>query len=104
MSVFEHVLRRKDGTLLQVELSSSLVHDVKGEPAYIQLIARDIGERKKNERLLKRNVRAQSIIGEVTAVLFRSSNIEGSMPEVLESLGYAVGYLVALSLRRGIRP
>lgn len=91
LSVFEHVLRRKDGTLLQVELSSSLVHDVKGEPAYIQLIARDIGERKKNERLLKRNVRAQSIIGEVTAVLFRSSNIEGSMPEVLESLGYAVG-------------
>lgn len=91
LSVFEHVLRRKDGTLLQVELSSSLVHDVKGEPAYIQLIARDIDERKKNERLLKRNVRAQSIIGEVTAVLFRSSNIEGSMPEVLESLGYAVG-------------
>lgn len=91
LSVFEHMLRRKDGTLLQVELSSSLVHDVKGEPAYIQLIARDIGERKKNERLLKRNVRAQSIIGEVTAVLFRSSNIEGSMPEVLESLGYAVG-------------
>ncbi|MBI2332317.1 MAG: PAS domain-containing protein, partial [Chloroflexi bacterium] len=71
--------------------SSSLVHNAEGKPAYIQLIARDIGERKKNERLLKRNVRAQSIIGEVTAVLFRSSNIEGSLPEVLESLGYAVG-------------
>lgn len=91
LSIFEHALRRKDGSILQAELSSSLVHDAEGKPAYIQLIARDIGERKKNERLLKRNVRAQSIIGEVTAVLFRSSNIEGSLPEVLESLGYAVG-------------
>ena len=91
LNVFEHNLRKKDGSILQAELSSSLVHNVEGRPTYIQLIARDIGERKKNERLLKRNVRAQSIIGEVTAVLFRSSNIEGSLPEVLESLGYAVG-------------
>lgn len=91
LSVFEHALRKKDGSILQAEMSSSLVHDAEGKPAYVQLIARDIGERKKNERLLKRNVRAQSIIGEVTAVLFRSSNIEGSLPEVLESLGYAVG-------------
>jgi len=91
VNVFEHNLRKKDGSILQAELSSSLVYNAEGKPAYIQLIVRDIGERKKNERLLKRNVRAQSIIGEVTAVLFRSSNIEGSLPEVLESLGYAVG-------------
>lgn len=91
VNIFEHNLRKKDGSLLQAELSSSLVYSADGKPAYIQLIARDIGERKKNERLLKRNVRAQSIIGEVTAVLFRSSNIEGSLPAVLESLGYAVG-------------
>jgi len=91
LNVFEHTLRKKDGSILQAELSSSLVQDGEGKPAYIQLIARDIGERKKNERLLKRNVRAQSVIGEVTAALFRSSNIESSLPEVLESLGYAVG-------------
>lgn len=91
LNIFEHTLRKKDGSTLQVELSSALVQNAKGKPAYIQLIARDIGERKKNERMLKRNVRAQSVIGEVTAVLFRSSNIEASMPEVLESLGYAVG-------------
>ena len=90
-NVFEHHLRKKDGSLVQVELSSSLVHDAEGSPAYLQWIARDIAERKQNERMLKRNMRAQSIIGEVTAVLFRSSNIEGRMPEVLESLGYAVG-------------
>lgn len=91
VNFFENNLCKNDGSFLQAELSSSLVYNAEGKPAYIQLIARDIGERKKNERLLKRNMRAQSIIGEVTAVLFRSSNIEGSLPEVLESLGYAVG-------------
>ncbi|HND48329.1 MAG TPA: PAS domain S-box protein, partial [Anaerolineales bacterium] len=96
VNVFEHNLRKKDGSVLQAELSSSLVYNVEGKPAYIQLIARDIGERKKNERLLKRNVRAQSVIGEVTAALFRSTNIEGSLPEVLESLGYAVGVFSTL--------
>ena len=88
---FEHILHKKDGSQLYVELSSSLVSNAEGKPAYFQLIARDIAERKQNERMLKRNMRAQSIIGEVTAVLFRSSNIEGRMPEVLESLGYAIG-------------
>lgn len=96
VNVFEHTLRKKDGSILQAELSSSLVYKAEGKPAYIQLIARDIGERKKNERLLKRNVRAQSVIGEVTAALFRSTNIEGSLPEVLESLGYAVGVFSTL--------
>lgn len=87
----EHTMRKKDGSLLPVELSFTFVHTAEDKPAYIQLIARDIAERKQNERILKRNMRAQSIIGEVTAVLFRSSNIEGRMPEVLESLGIAVG-------------
>lgn len=91
VGLVEHTMRSKDGSLLPVELSFTLVHITDDKPAYIQLIARDITERKQNERILKRNMRAQSIIGEVTAVLFRSSNIEGRMPEVLESLGIAVG-------------
>ncbi|NWF63808.1 MAG: PAS domain S-box protein [Chloroflexi bacterium] len=91
VTIFEHTFRKVDGSPLPVELSSTLVYAADDKPAYIQLIARDIAERKQNERMLKRNMRAQSIIGEVTAVLFRSSNIEGRMPEVLESLGYAIG-------------
>lgn len=87
----EHTLRKKDGSTLPVELSISVVHNEANLPIYIQLIARDITERKQNERILKRNMRAQSIIGEVTAVLFRSSNIEAVLPQVLESLGYALG-------------
>jgi PAS domain S-box-containing protein len=96
VNTFEHSLRKKDGSTLQVEMTSSIVMDSGNKPAYIQFIARDISERKQNERMLKRNMRAQSIIGEVTAALFRSSNIEGRMPEVLESLGYAVGVFSAV--------
>ena len=91
INITEHTLRKKDGSTLPVELSISVVHNEANLPLYIQLIARDITERKLNERTLKRNMRAQSIIGEVTAVLFRSSNIEAVLPQVLESLGYALG-------------
>ena len=91
INIIEHTLRKKDGLTLPVELSISVVHNEVNLPIYIQLIARDITERKLNERTLKRNMRAQSIIGEVTAVLFRSSNIEAVLPQVLESLGYALG-------------
>jgi len=59
-------------------------------PAYIQMLARDISERKQAEKSLKRQMRALSVIGEATAGLFRSSDIETKIPEVLESLGYAV--------------
>jgi PAS domain S-box-containing protein len=88
---FERSLRRKDGSFIQAEMSSSAVLDSAGAPVCVQLIARDVSERRQNERILKRNMRAQSIIGEVTAMLFRSTNIEGRMPESLELLGYAVG-------------
>ncbi len=90
-TAFEQTLRRKDGSYLQTEMRSSLITDPAGKTAFIQLVVRDISERIQNERVMKRNMRAQSIIGEVTAMLFRSTNIEGRMPEALESLGYAVG-------------
>ena len=76
--------------MLPVELNMSIVNTVSGLPAYIQMLARDVSERKQSETNLKRHMRALSVIGEVTASLFRSSNIEIKIPEVLESLGYAV--------------
>ncbi len=91
MNSTEQTLKKKDGTILPVELSISVVHDQQGMPAYIQMLARDITERKQNERALKRHMRAHSVIGEVTASLFRSTDLETKIPEVLESLGYAVG-------------
>ncbi|GAB4539498.1 MAG: hypothetical protein Fur002_04770 [Anaerolineales bacterium] len=89
-AVSESTLKKKDGSLLPVELSISVVHNAEGMPAYIQLLARDVSERKQAERALKRHMRALSVIGEATASLFRSPNLEETIPAVLESLGYAV--------------
>jgi two-component system phosphate regulon sensor histidine kinase PhoR len=87
----EQILKRKDGSTFPVELSMSVVHNAKGMPAYVQMVARDITDRKLAERALKRHMRALTVIGEVTAGLFRSPKLDERVPEVLETLGYAVG-------------
>ncbi len=89
-NIYERILKRKDGVLVPVEVSASLVSDESGAPAYIQSIVRDITERKTTEKLLKRSGRILSVISEATARLFRSSNIESRISEVLESLGQAL--------------
>lgn len=86
-NLYERILKRKDGTTLPVEVSTSVVYDDCGEPAYIQSIARDISERKNAEWALKRDTQILSVIGDATARLLRSSSIEIKIPEVLASLG-----------------
>jgi PAS domain S-box-containing protein len=90
-NLFERILKRKDGTTLPVEISTSVVYNKQGEPAYIQSVARDISERKNAERIMKRHTRILSVIADATARLLRFSNIEVKIPEVLESLGVAMG-------------
>ncbi len=89
-NLYERILKRKDGTTLPVEVSTSLVYETGNEPAYIQSIARDISERKNAEEMLKKQARILSLISEATARLLQSSNIESRIPEVLESLGKAM--------------
>lgn len=89
-NIYERILKRKDGSLIHVEIGTSLVSDEHGTPAYIQSIVRDISERKATEKFLKRNGRILSVISEATARLFRSPNIESRISEMLESLGYAL--------------
>lgn len=86
-NLFERILKRKDGSTLPVEISTSVVYNEAGEPSYIQSIARDISERKSAEQILKRHTQILSVIGDATARLLRSSSIEVMIPEVLESLG-----------------
>jgi PAS domain S-box-containing protein len=90
-NLFERILRRKDGTTLPVEISTSVVYNKHGQPAYVQSIARDISERKNAERILKQHTKILSVIADATARLLRFSNIEVKIPEVLESLGVAMG-------------
>lgn len=90
LNLSDYALKKKNNDLLPVELHISVVTTSLGEPAYIQMLARDVSDRKQAEIKLKRHTRALSVISEVTASLFRSSNLETKFPEVLESLGYAV--------------
>ncbi len=89
-NLYERILKRKDGTTVPVEVSTSLVYQIGNEPAYIQSIARDISERKNAEEMLKKQARILSLISDATAHLLQSSNIELRIPEVLESLGRAM--------------
>ena len=90
LNLAEYTLKKKDSSMLPVELSISVVHNGNNMPVYIQMLARDLSERKQAEVSLKRHILALSVIGEATAGLFRSSNLDTKISEVLESLGYAV--------------
>jgi PAS domain S-box-containing protein len=83
-------LKKKNGEILPVDLCFSIVNTPLSSPAYIQMRARDVSDYKQADANLKRHMRALSVIGEVTASLFRSSNLETKFPEILESLGCAV--------------
>src|SRR5574342_1232529 len=86
----ERVLKCKDGSRIPVEISTTIVFDDNGEPAYIQSIARDISERKVQEQTLKRNAEILSIISEGTATLLQASDIDTKIPSLLEALGRAM--------------
>jgi len=53
-SLYERILKRKDGTTLPVEISASIVYDEDNQPAYIQSVARDISERKYSKQMLQK--------------------------------------------------
>jgi PAS domain S-box-containing protein len=89
-NLYERILNKKDGSRVPVEVSTSMVYDELGRPAYIQSIARDITERKMAEQALQRHARVLSAISAATARLLRASNIETKIPEVLEHLGRAM--------------
>jgi PAS domain S-box-containing protein len=51
--IYERRLIRKDGTEIPVEINASLVRDEQGRAAYFQVVARDITDRKREERALR---------------------------------------------------
>lgn len=51
--IYERRLIRKDGIEIPVEINASLVRDDEGRPAYFQVVARDISDRKRAERALE---------------------------------------------------
>ena len=90
-NLVERILRRKDGTLVPVEISTSIVYDGAGQPAYIQSIARDITRRKEVEHLLQRRNQIMASINNASTRLLQSTRFENNIGAVLESIGQASG-------------
>lgn len=90
-SLLERILRRKDGSIVPVEVSTSIIDDETGKPVCIQSIARDISTRKEVERAFHRHNQIMLSISDATTRLLQSTKIENKIAEVLESLGQAAG-------------
>jgi PAS domain S-box-containing protein len=50
---FERLFRKKDGSLIPVEINVQLVRDLNGSPLHFQSVVRDISERKRVEEVLR---------------------------------------------------
>jgi len=90
-SLLERILRRKDGSAVPVEISTSIVYDETGKPVCIQSIARDISRRKEVERALQRHNQIMLSISVATMRLLKPTKFEDGIAEVLELLGQATG-------------
>lgn len=72
--VYERLLRRKDGTLISVEINAELVRDMDGQPLHIQSVVRDISERKRMENTLRESeARHRALLEAIPDMVFRNS-------------------------------
>lgn len=57
----EEQMRKKDGTLIDVSVNTSLVYDAEGKPVLARMVARDITEKKKLEQQILHTQKIDSI-------------------------------------------
>jgi len=68
---FETVRRRKDGSLIDVSLTISPIHDANGRIVGASKIARDITERKRAERKIRHLNRVYAVLSSINALIVR---------------------------------
>lgn len=73
--VYEKEYRRKDGTLVPIELRVQLIRDERGNPSGMWGIVRDITERKKTEKLLRESERKyRTLLENLPGMAYRCRN------------------------------
>lgn len=88
VSGVETVRVRKDGKLIDVSMSASLVHDVAARPTgYVTMIA-DITERKRVEK-------QQNVMTQITMLLSEAHAVEDAIPRLLQTMCESFGFVYA---------
>ncbi len=72
--VYERVFHNKDGTEVRGEINVELVRDADGKPRHIQSVVRDIGDRRRNEEMLRRQNKYLTVLHHVTIDLLNRRN------------------------------
>jgi PAS domain S-box-containing protein len=71
--VYERLFRRKDGSVVPVEIKAELVRDEEGNPRHIQSVVRDITERKAQEQELRQSeARQRALLDAIPDLMFRA--------------------------------
>jgi PAS domain S-box-containing protein len=99
--VYEKEIRRKDGTIIPVELRTILFRDEKGDPGMMWAVVRDISERKRAERALQETEeRFRFVLANSRDVIYRyniqTDRFEYISPSVKEALGYSPEEILAM--------
>jgi diguanylate cyclase (GGDEF)-like protein/PAS domain S-box-containing protein len=86
ISEFETVRMRKDGTRINVSVSTTVMHDAEGRPSGFISLATDITERKRAERRLQME-------HSVTRILEESRTVEDALPRLIRTIAEAGGWV-----------
>jgi len=84
---YELKLVRKDGTVRDVSLNSAIRFDNNGNPVSIEGVIRDHTERKKQERIVRKSLKQQQLLSEVSLKLNSLNEIGRNINEALELIG-----------------
>ena len=88
----EYRIRHKDGTWLELESTSSVIRNAKGEPEKLVIVNRNITERKKAEQALRHSeADFRSVVEDVPYGIYRAS-LAGRFLQVNPALRKMLGY------------
>ena len=80
---------RKDGTLVWVGLTTSVLRDEGGKPRYLISVMQDISERKRAEQALQERLRFEKLVGAISSefVNLGPDDIDTGIVSALQSIG-----------------
>jgi PAS domain S-box-containing protein len=91
VSAFETILRAKDGSLIPVLISASILYTEDGQEAGTVGFSKDLRERKRAEEALKRFAHQQMAVASVGSAALRGGELQSLMDEAVRLTAEAMG-------------